>query len=434
MSRGNHGKILSEALMEAAGVPQTPIDGVRGVFISEGGAVVGSAMKMTGAVVSSGQTQTIYSRGAAISGRVLQSATQYVSNGGVASACVIGGGYPVRQYVYSGGTTVSCSIGLGALVNASGGALVQDCFITSNASCVINNGARGINLSGGGTMTIVVGEYNFSGHGYLNGGTFSGGRVMVAYNGYAENFTANCSFYVYGYASHTYINGLVNGGSMLLDSSVLSGYSAQQGMSGAATFLGGRFNTTDCVLSQGTATIFGGYWARSVTMLTGCTMTINPGATASAVTVSSGGKLTVNGSASGVVMSQLGTMTVSSGGVASALTMHDGAVTVDANGVLDGAVVSHGTLQQFAGANSGAIRNVTLLGGAIYARIRLPGGTFDAVVSGGTMHVQNSGYVSGATVAAGGALVVSSGCTALAVTSETGAAVTVLDGGYIEYA
>jgi hypothetical protein len=51
---------------KAAVTVEQPIDGQTGVWIKAGGVTIRSGMTMTGAIVSSGQSQYIYNRGVVI--------------------------------------------------------------------------------------------------------------------------------------------------------------------------------------------------------------------------------------------------------------------------------------------------------------------------------------------------------------------------------
>lgn len=110
---------LFTALMGAVVTVETPIDGQTGVWLKQGAAVISSAMKMQDAVVTSGQSQYVYSRGVVVGGSVTNAARQYVSNGGMASNChILSGG---TLTVLSGGTALAVTSGGGAIVVSDGG-------------------------------------------------------------------------------------------------------------------------------------------------------------------------------------------------------------------------------------------------------------------------------------------------------------------------
>ena len=87
----------------AGGVAEQPIDGQTGVWLKAGGVTLSSGMKMTGAVVSSGQSQFVYSRGITRSCTVESGGRQYVLSGGTALYDSVGG----VQYISAGGTAIS---------------------------------------------------------------------------------------------------------------------------------------------------------------------------------------------------------------------------------------------------------------------------------------------------------------------------------------
>lgn len=108
-------------MMMAAGggSAEQPIEGQTGVWIKRGGVTLSSGMKMTGAVVSSGQTQFIYSRGVASGCSVLAGGIQRVSSGGVAKECDV----LHFQYVLAGGTALGCVAHYRQYVSSGGSAL-----------------------------------------------------------------------------------------------------------------------------------------------------------------------------------------------------------------------------------------------------------------------------------------------------------------------
>ena len=111
--------MFTAILAAATAKVEIPIDGSTGVWLKSGTTVISSGMKMTGATVTSGQTQFIYDRGTAQSCTVSANGIQRVYSGGTARGCdvlhfqhISAGGTAIntvahyRQYVSSGGSAV----------------------------------------------------------------------------------------------------------------------------------------------------------------------------------------------------------------------------------------------------------------------------------------------------------------------------------------
>lgn len=95
------------ALLGAAAAVEAPVDGQTGVWIKQGATVISSAMKMQGAVVSSGAAMYVYNRGSAVSGSIVGSAL--VSRGGILSSSWVHNSATIS----SGGTALHVSVGGG---------------------------------------------------------------------------------------------------------------------------------------------------------------------------------------------------------------------------------------------------------------------------------------------------------------------------------
>ena len=171
----------------AAAKVEVPIDGSTGVWIKQGATVISSAMKMRGAVISSGYVQYVYSRGIAqsslVSGTAQNSAILLISAGGVASDTVVDAGhvdvrggtahgiivrndmYAAVYQGYASGVIVSRgyldvndstfveNIVLSRVAGGSG-----RCYVKSGGTAsgiVVNSGTR-LGVSAGGTALAVV--------------------------------------------------------------------------------------------------------------------------------------------------------------------------------------------------------------------------------------------------------------------------------------
>jgi len=167
--------MFTAMLAAATAKVEVPVDGSTGVWIKQGAVVLSSGMKMTGATVSSGQTQFIYNRGIANSTVISSGGTMIVSSGGVATSTTIYSSGVVNVYgmlavasavemaanvtVYSGGTVNDAYILLGTMLVSSGG-LAEDVVASG-----LTTASRGVlNLRAGGSMnrvTLQRGENGF---------------------------------------------------------------------------------------------------------------------------------------------------------------------------------------------------------------------------------------------------------------------------------
>ena len=309
------------SLMIAAGGMQfTPVDGESGVWIKSGGAVVSSGAKMVGVSVGSAQSQYIYSRGTAKNCIVLQSATQYVSNGGVASGCVLGGRWPVYQHITSGGSAIRCTYTNGCSAAVSNGGVARDCTLSGGVMNTLTGGTVE-NLTGSGSAAI--GDYVQNGHGYLSGGTMSGGVLYFAWNGVGVDFTFNGTCNVFTYGNKGSVDGMVNGGRLVVSGGVVSGYAPAVDLpTERLNISSAQINFSDCVFSRGAIGVVWGKWGRNLTLMDSCSLVVYSGGVVSGLTISSGG-----------------TMTVSSGASALAVTSNAGATVT----VLDGGYIEYVT-------------------------------------------------------------------------------------------
>lgn len=186
---------------------EVPIDGRTGVWIKSGTTVVSSGMKMTGAVVSSGQTQYVYSRGKAMNCTVLSGGIQHVSNGGVASGCDV----VYFQYVCSGGTALATTAHYRQYLSSGGSAVGTILRVSPDlaaniypaASLVANTFASGFVVENRGTAWVQSAsafDFSASSGGYiqvypgtvLSGAVIeSGGRMQVNSGGTALAVTSS---------------------------------------------------------------------------------------------------------------------------------------------------------------------------------------------------------------------------------------------------
>lgn len=238
------------ALLAAATVTQeTPIDGQTGVWLTSGTTVLASAMKMSGAVVGSGQTQTVYHRGSADSTAV-SGGSMYILSGGVANSLTAHGS-GVRVYVSRGGTASGVEIYSSARVTVAG----------SGAS------ASGVSVRGPDGFFIVLGN--------------SAG---------AENITMSAGAYVYVYQSAV-LSGITQFAGNLYISS--AGRAAGVTVNGGGVNVYANGSAADFVVSGGRLLIHAGGLASGVVVNSGGSFSVNSGGTALAVTSNAGATVNV---------------------------------------------------------------------------------------------------------------------------------------------
>ena len=366
-------------MMAAGATVEQPIDGQTGVWLKSGGVTISSAMKMTGAVVSTGQSQTVYSKGTASASILYTNGRLFVSNGGIARDCVGNGNVAHGLFVIQGGTASGYTLYSGDLsVNGypEPGTLID--AVAYDGRQFFQNYAT-------------VSNYTMSG-GSLNAG--AGGAAKRTYN--LKVFGGNVSIYNNHHVSGAIISGgnvsMWTANARIFDASVFSG----------ATLLVSGGVVSGCSVTGRVSTYTGAY-------VTGMTV-----AQEGEVHFVSGG------SGSGVLLSA----TVTRGAklyVEFADTCAEN-VTVGFGGYV---------VARYGGAMVSAV--TVSSGGELYPLYS--GSALDVTIASGG-HARagiDGGYMSNVTVENGGRLTVSSGGTALAVTSSAGAVVIVAEGGYIEY-
>lgn len=367
---------------------ETPIDGSTGVWLKAGATVISSGMKMTGAVVTSGQSQYVYSRGVAQNTLIAAGGLQHVSAGGSASGCSVTGH-----------------------VSAYGGALVAD--------MVIENGSAWF-LSGASASGIIVG-----------GSTTLAGKMYVQFAGaQADNVTVDFGGYVVAQRGGAVISGVV----------VKSGGRLYPLYSGSAV---------DVTVSNGgwvSAGIDGGC-VSAITVLSGGSLTVSSGGTGSAITVASGGSCIVSSGglvhditvASGGIISPRVGCVLSGVSTDAGLSVYAGMSSYD--------VVVHGYLyvsgyvsraQFYSDSSTAGKICLAYAGGVIedldiHGPATVLGAYYNVRVHEWRLTVSSGALASAVVVMSGASLTVQSGGTALAVTSNAGAIITVSSGGYIEY-
>ena len=275
------------SLMIVGGVQISPIDGERGVFIKSGSTVISSAMKMTGATVSSGQSQYIYSRGVAAGGTIGISGRAYISNGGLMSASLVSGGITFQEagdvYILSGGTAIDMYASTrGYLYCSSNGTLVSPEVLPGANMYVFAGGVVISPIFNGGNATLSSGATGVSGvvysgqytaRGNISATVLSGGGVIVIDGGMAEDT-------------------VVSSGSLLRTSSAGVASRVIVEWRGRSIVYPGGVDSVVTVESGGELAIAGGI-ASQTTVLSGGSMIVSSGGVAYNTTAVNGGRMFV---------------------------------------------------------------------------------------------------------------------------------------------
>jgi autotransporter passenger strand-loop-strand repeat protein len=377
-------------------------------------------MKMTDATVSSATSQYIYDRGVANSCAVLSGGTQHVSSGGVASSCEIYG----FEYVYSGALTYS------TVVERTGFQFVQS--HGTAVGTVLSGGTQQVDLNGvvtstllGASARMVVRRGGSAADVHLSG-YFS---FLTASSAWVSRVTNTSLCYVYAFGGGIIEDVTLTSAAFAFISS--GGLISGLDLHGTLTVSSGGVANSTTVDSGGSMIVSSGGTA-SGCVLSGGTLTVSSGGTGENAMIYSGGSTHVYGTLSDVsALEMTANIVLYSGGTVSNAYLPLGNLLVSSGGFADGVVVSgvaptsRGTLNIRAG---GSADHVSALR---YENIYVNGYITNLFIRGAA-YIRSPGVASGVDLS--GTLVVSSGASALAVTSNAGATVIVAEGGYIEYA
>ncbi|OYI43363.1 AIDA-I translocator [Escherichia coli] len=317
-------------------------------------------------VVSSGETQVVYSNGQTSNATVNSGGIQNVNNGGKTTSTKVNSSG--AQNVGNSGTAISTIVSSGGIQRVNSGGTATGTKLSGGNQNIYSGGkASATEVYAGGTQTVYLSGTASSTK--LSGGTqniSSGGKASATevYSGGKQNI------YAEGHSENAIIN---NGGNQYIYSN------------GEAT--GTTVNTSGFqrVSAGGIAT---------GTKLSGGTQNISSGGKASATEVFSGGKqnISADGIASGTRINQSGYVNISSGGYAESTIINSGGTqSVLSNGLASGTMIN----------NSG--RENVSNGGASYNAI---------INDGGNQYIYSNGEATGATVNTSGFQRVSAGGTA----------------------
>ncbi|SRY20180.1 autotransporter adhesin AIDA-I [Escherichia coli] len=426
-------------------------------------------------VVSSGETQVVYSNGQTSNATVNSGGIQNVNNGGKTTSTKVNSsgaqnvgnsGTAISTIVNSGGVQRVSSGGVTSATNLSGGA--QNIYNLGHASStIIFNGGNQTILSGGiseDTNISSGGQQRVSSGGVASGTTInSSGTQNILSGGSASATVVNTGGFQHvssgGTATGTKLSGgnqNVSSGGSAIAAEVYSGGKQTVYAGGTATetkLSGGTQNvssggsaTGTVVNSSGTQNIYSAGNAISATINSSGTQNILSGGSASATVVNTGGfqHVSSGGTATGTKLSG-GNQNVSSGGSAIAAEVYSGGKqTVYAGGTATETKLSGGTQNVSSGGsatgtvvNSSGTQNIYSAGNAISATINssgtqniLSGGSASATVvsTDGFQRVSSGGTATG-TKLSGGNQNVSSGGSAIAAEVYSGGKQTVYAGG-----
>ena len=377
------------------------------------GTYVSAGKTVTGATITSGNSQIIYSAGVADS-TTIYGGLQVVSSGGVATnTTMYQDGW---QFVSSGGVASNTTINPGGQRVSAGG--------VANTTIINSGGAQHLQSGGVANATTINsrGWQNVEGGGLANGTTINSlGWLNVASGGVASNTTINSVGHLgvssggvanettihSGGSQNVYVGGVVSdttihdgglqfvhaggktynvrqhsGGKMFV---IVAGGDGETYVSGtnargeAFSLQNGK--ASNFILYSGGSQHVKSGGVASATTINGGAQYLSSGGMASATTIDGGTQYVSSGSlAHETTILRYGTQEVSRGGVASNTTINEGGL----QNVSAGGVASNTTI------NEGGLQNVSS-GGKAYNVMQYSGGNINADVYGG----DTSTYVSG---------------------------------------
>lgn len=367
------------------------------------GTYVSAGKTVTGATITSGNSQIIYSAGVADS-TTIYGGLQVVSPGGVATNTTMSrDGW---QFVSSGGVASNTTINPGGQRVSAGG--------VANTTIINSGGAQHLQSGGVANTTTINsrGWQHVEGGGLANGTTINSlGWLNVASGGVASNTTINSGGHL-GVSSGGVANGTTihSGGSQnVYVGGVVSDTTIHDGGLQFVHFGGKTYN----VRQHSGGKMF-------VIVSGGDAETYVEGTNASGEAFS-----LQNGKASNFILYSGGSQHVKSGGVASATTIHGGAQYVSAGGEAFVTTINGG--EQYVSA-SGVASATTIYGGTQY--VSAGGTALETTINGGNQDVSPGGVASNTTINEGGLQNVSSGAV-VSATIVAGGTQNVFSGGKV---
>lgn len=358
------------------------------------GTYVSAGKTVTGATITSGNSQIIYSAGVADS-TTIYGGLQVVSSGGVATnTTMYQDGW---QFVSSGGVASNTTINPGGQRVSAGG--------VANTTIINSGGAQHLQSGGVANATTINsrGWQNVEGGGLANGTTINSlGWLNVASGGVASNTTINSVGHL----------GVSSGG-VANETTIHSGGSQN-------VYVGGVVSDTT-IHDGGLQFVHAGGKTYNVRQHSGGKMFVivagGDGETYVSGTNARGEAFSLqNGKASNFILYSGGSQHVKSGGVASATTIHGGAQYVSAGGMASATTIDGGT--QYVSSGSLAHETTILRYGT--QEVSRGGVASNTTINEGGLQNVSSGAVVSATIVAGGTQNVSSGGKAYNVMQYSG--------------
>lgn len=358
------------------------------------GTYVSAGKTVTGATITSGNSQIIYSAGVADS-TTIYGGLQVVSSGGVATnTTMYQDGW---QFVSSGGVASNTTINPGGQRVSAGG--------VANTTIINSGGAQHLQSGGVANATTINsrGWQNVEGGGLANGTTINSlGWLNVASGGVASNTTINSVGHL----------GVSSGG-VANETTIHSGGSQN-------VYVGGVVSDTT-ILDGGLQFVHAGGKTYNVRQHSGGKMFVivagGDGETYVSGTNARGEAFSLqNGKASNFILYSGGSQHVKSGGVASATTIHGGAQYLSSGGMASATTIDGGT--QYVSSGSLAHETTILRYGT--QEVSRGGVASNTTINEGGLQNVSSGAVVSATIVAGGTQNVSSGGKAYNVVQYSG--------------
>ena len=377
------------------------------------GTYVSAGKTVTGATITSGNSQIIYSAGVADS-TTIYGGLQVVSSGGVATnTTMYQDGW---QFVSSGGVASNTTINPGGQRVSAGG--------VANTTIINSGGAQHLQSGGVANATTINsrGWQNVEGGGLANGTTINSlGWLNVASGGVASNTTINSVGHLgvssggvanettihSGGSQNVYVGGVVSdttihdGGLQFVHAGGKT-YNVRQ-HSGGKMFVivaGGDGETyVEGTNARGEAFSLQNGKASNFILYSGGSQHVKSGGVASATTINGGAQYLSSGGMASATTIDGGTQYVSSGSLAHETTiLRYGTQEVSRGGVASNTTINEGGLQNVSAGgvasnttiNEGGLQNVSS-GGKAYNVMQYSGGNINADVYGG----DTSTYVSG---------------------------------------
>lgn len=358
------------------------------------GTYVSAGKTVTGATITSGNSQIIYSAGVADS-TTIYGGLQVVSSGGVATnTTMYQDGW---QFVSSGGVASNTTINPGGQRVSAGG--------VANTTIINSGGAQHLQSGGVANATTINsrGWQNVEGGGLANGTTINSlGWLNVASGGVASNTTINSVGHL----------GVSSGG-VANETTIHSGGSQN-------VYVGGVVSDTT-IHDGGLQFVHAGGKTYNVRQHSGGKMFVivagGDGETYVSGTNARGEAFSLqNGKASNFILYSGGSQHVKSGGVASATTINGGAQYLSSGGMASATTIDGGT--QYVSSGSLAHETTILRYGT--QEVSRGGVASNTTINEGGLQNVSSGAVVSATIVAGGTQNVSSGGKAYNVMQYSG--------------